>query len=397
MRILHILPYFYPAVRFGGPVTVVYGISKELARRGHEVIVYTSDVDNDYSRVSENIKEIDGIEVHYFRNLTTKTTPYNVFIVPSMVSTLKKTIRSFDVVHIHGYRSFQNPKICKLSKSKAVPYIIHAHGTLPRIMAWQRLKWVYDVLFGYRLLRDASKVVALSQLEAQQYKAMGVPEEKIAIIPNGIDLSEYANLPPKGSFKKKFNIDEDKRIVLYLGRIHRSKGIDFLIKAYAHLTNDLKFRDALLVIAGPDDGYLTEAKRLVNSLRVADKVVFTGMLSEKEKISAYVDSSITVNVEPRNVFGLVPLEAAACSTPVVVSKGNAISENIHQGKFGFSVEYNDIAGLAEIMRKVISDDVLRNEMGDRGRRFVFENCNWANVVTKLEKAYEETVNFLHEK
>ena len=153
MRILHILQYFYPAVRFGGPVTVVYGISKELAKRGHKVIVYTSDVGNDYSRVSENVKEVDGIEVHYCRNLTTKTAPSKVFIVPSMVSALKETIRSFDTIHIHGYKSFQNPAICKLSKSKAVPYIIQAHGSLPRIMAKQRLKLIYDVLFGYRLLR----------------------------------------------------------------------------------------------------------------------------------------------------------------------------------------------------------------------------------------------------
>jgi len=369
-------------------------MSKDLARRGHEVIVYTSDVDNDYSRGSENMKEIDGIEVHYFRNLTTKTTPYNVFIVPSMVSTLKKTIRSFDVVHIHGYRSFQNPKICKLSKSKAVPYIIHAHGTLPRIMAWQRLKWVYDVLFGYRLLRDASKVVALSQLEAQQYKAMGVPEEKIAIIPNGIDLSEYANLPPKGSFKKKFNIDEDKRIVLYLGRLHRSKGIDFLIKAYAHLTNDLKFRDALLVIAGPDDGYLTEAKRLATSLRVADKVVFTGMLSEKEKISAYVDSTICTYLRHYEPFGLVPLEAAACGTPVIVSFGTYMANVVDEGKFGFSVKYGDINELAEIMDKMLNYYELLRKMGQKGRKFVFENCDWANIVTKLEKVYEKVADRL---
>jgi glycosyltransferase involved in cell wall biosynthesis len=95
---------------------------------------------------------------------------------------------------------------------------LQVHGSLPRIGAKQQLKWIYDVLFGYRLLRDASKVIALTRVEAEQYRRMGVPEEKIAIIPNGIDLSEYAELPPKGVFKKKFNIPEDRKIILYLGQ-----------------------------------------------------------------------------------------------------------------------------------------------------------------------------------
>ena len=370
---------------------MVYGISKELARRGHKVIVYTSDVDNDYSRVPENIKEIDGIEVHYFRNLTTKTTPYKVFIVPSMVSTLKKTIKSFDVVHIHGHRSFQTPEICKLSKSKAVPYIIQAHGTLPRIMAKQRLKWIYDVLFGYRLLRDASKVIALSRMEAEQYMGMGVAEEKIEVIPNGIDLSEYADLPPKGSFKKKVNIHNDKKIILYLGRVHNTKGIDFLVNAYAYLIKNTKHNNVILVIAGPDDGYLSKAKELASSLGISSNVLFLGFLTEEEKICAYVDSSFVVSPERFNVFLLVPLEAAACGKSVIVSTTNHISHMIRKGEFGFSVKYGDIEELAEVMGKMLNNDDLVTQMGQKGRKFIFGNCDAACVVSKLEKVYEEIV------
>ena len=218
-----------------------------------------------------------------------------------------------------------------------------------------------------------------------------MPEGKIEVIPNGIDLSEYGDLPPKGSFKKKFNIPEDKKIILYLGRIHKTKGIDFLVRAYAHLIKNMKCKDAVLVIAGPDDGYLTEAKRLVNSLRVADKVVFTGMLSEKEKISAYVDSTICTYLRRYEPFGLVPLEAAACGTPVIVSSGTYMANVVDEGKFGFSVKYGDINELAEIMGKMLNNDDLLSEMGQKGRKFVFENCNWVNIVTKLEKAYKEVV------
>jgi glycosyltransferase involved in cell wall biosynthesis len=238
-------------------------------------------------------------------------------------------------------------------------------------------------------LHDASKVIALSRFEAYQYRCMGVPEEKIAIIPNGIDLSKYAELPPKGAFKKKFNIPEDKKIILYLGRIHKTKGIDFIIRAYAHLKNEIKCRDAVLVIAGPDDGHLAKAKHLVASLRIADKVVFAGMLSEKEKISAYVDSNVVVNVEPLNVYGLVPLEGAACSTPVIVSKTNAISEVVVAGKFGYSVKYGSVTSLAFTLRKILNNEELAENLGRNGRRYVFNYLDWRKIIEKYEHVYKE--------
>jgi len=392
MKILQVIPYFYPAWTYGGPVRVAYDVSRGLAKKGHEVTVYTSDMKNCCTRIDSRAREVDGIEVHYFRNLSAMiANEMKLFITPEIIPMIKRKIRSFDVAHLHEYRTFQNIAVHHYATKYGVPYVLQAHGSLPRIMAKQRLKWIYDVFFGYRFLKDASKVIALCQMEAEQYMSMGVSEEKIRVIPNGIDLSKYADLSPKGSFKMRFNIPEDKKIILYLGRIHKTKGIGFLVRAYAHLIKNMKYNDATLVIAGPDDGYLTEGKRLLTCLEVGDKAVFTGMLSEKEKLSAYVDSSIVVNVEPRNVFGLVPLEAATCSTPVVVSKGNAISETICEGNFGSSVKYGEVNELAEIMGKMLRNDDLLTEMGQNGRKFIYANCNWANIVTKLEKVYKEAV------
>jgi glycosyltransferase involved in cell wall biosynthesis len=392
MRVLLVTPYFYPAWRYGGPVKVTYDVSKELVKRGHEVTVYTSSGDNGCSKTDSRVKKVDGVQVRYFRNASALAArEMNLFITPEMIPVLKSGIQSFDIIHLHAYRSFQNMVTCYYARKSGVPYVLQAHGSLPRIMAKQRLKLIYDLLFGYKALKDASKVIALTRTEAQQYRYMGVPKEKIAIIPNGIDLSEYVNLPHKGSFKKKFNIQDDKKIILYLGRIHKTKGIDFLVKAYARLIRSLGNNNVILVIAGPDGGYLGKIRRLVYALGIVDKIMFTGTLLEKEKVSAYVDSDIVVNVEPRNVFGLVPLEALACSTPVIVSKGNAISEIIRHGKSGFSVKYGDVYELAETMRKMLNDTDQLSKMGQKGRKFVFENFDWADIVVKFEKIYEEII------
>jgi glycosyltransferase involved in cell wall biosynthesis len=393
MKILQVTPYFPPGFAFGGPVKVAYQISRELIKRGHEVVAYTTNAKDFGSRLetdSSNI--IEGMRVHRFRILSlTLVKKLKLFITPQLALFARKEVKYFDIIHLHEYRTFQNIVIYHYTRRYDVPYVLQAHGSIPRI-GKKELKWIYDIFFGYRLLRDASKVIALSRVEAEQYRCMGVPEEKIAIIPNGIDLSEYAELPPKGAFKKKFNIPEDRKIILYLGRIHKTKGIEFLIKAYAYLTKKMNFKGAVLVIAGPDDGYLSVVKSLVHDLSVSNSVFFTGLLSEEDKIRAYVDSDVVVNVEPLNVYGLVPLEAAACSTPVIVSKTNAISEIVLNGKFGFSVKYDDVTSLASMLYRVLSDEKLAKKLGINGRNYILNNFGWDKIIGKYVQLYEEVIS-----
>jgi glycosyltransferase involved in cell wall biosynthesis len=389
LRILQVIPYFPPAYAFGGPVNVAYNVSKMLVKRGHEVVVCTTDAKDFGSRIEESLGDIDdGLEVHRFKNVSlTLVKKFKLFVTPKLASFLKRDLKRFDVIHLHEYISFQNIVTYHYARKSGVPYVLQAHGSLPRIGNWWRLKWICDLFFGHRLLRDASKVIALSEVEAQQYRSMGVPDEKIAVIPNGVDLSEYAVLPHRGSFKRKFGIKEEEKIVLYLGRIHKGKGIDFLINSFAYLFKNNP-KNVRLVVVGPDDGYLNEARCLVNSLGLDEKVLFTGMLSENDKIAAYVDSSVCTYLSMSEPFGLVSLEAAACGTPVIVSIGTPMSRIVYGGEFGFSVDYGDVAELANMMNKLICDDDLREEMGRKSRDFVFKNFSWNNIIVKIEKVYE---------
>ena len=393
MRILQVTNSFKYAWSSGGVVRVAYDTSLELTKKGHKVTVFTTDraLSKSYVFKKNQPFELDGIVVYYFKNLSTSlanigiTIPYySPFIIP-------RKLKEFDVIHIHEPKRIINVLIYHYAKKHSIPYVFQAHGSLPQSVGLKKqfLNRVFNILFTRRLLRDASKVIALSEIEAEQYKCAGVPAEKIAKVPNGIDLTEYSDLPSKGSFKKKFNIQENMKIILYLGRLHKAKGIDFLIKAYAHMIKTMKCDNTLLVIAGPDDGYLIYAKQIVTTLKVNDKVVFIGMLSEEDKKCAFVDSDIVVNVEPKNVYGLVPLEAAACAVPVIVSTGNAISDIVNEGKFGFSVQYGALNELACTLLKFISNNSIRADMGKRGREFVFKNYGWSINVDKLEKVYEQ--------
>ena len=196
MRILQVCPKFHHSIA-SGSTKVVYTISKELAKRGHLVTVFTSNMKDKHNKITkkDKVEKINGVKVYRFQTVATIfTREMKLFVTPTMIQMLKKKIRTFDVIHLHEYTTFQNIVTRHYACKYGVPYVLQVHGSLPRIGAWKKLKWLFDVSFGYSLLRDTSKVIALGRVEAEQYKRMGVPEEKIAIIPNGIDLSESLSL-----------------------------------------------------------------------------------------------------------------------------------------------------------------------------------------------------------
>ena len=223
-------------------------------------------------------------------------------------------------------------------------------------------------------------------MEAEQYRAMGVPEEKIAIIPNGIDLSEYADLPPKGSFKKKFSIGDDEKIVLYLGRIHRIKGIDILVEAFANVIE--KLDDVRLVIVGPDDGYLGELKALVKSLRMEDKVLISGPLYGEEKLEAYIDSDVCVLPSNYEIWGITILESIACGTPVILTQNCGVAEYI-KDRVGLVVKH-DSADLEDALLQMLLHKDKRSFF-KKNCKAVMEDFDVSKIVPKLERIYEQIV------
>jgi len=373
MKILQVVPFFSPV--HGGSAIAPYQLSKELTKRGHEVAVFTSD----YKLSREWVESSGQVKVYSFKTWSSWS---KFYLTPTLIKAAKEGLEHFDLIHMHNYRTFQNIVIAHYAKKHGVPYVLQAHGSIPRIMAKQRLKWIYDVLFGYRLLRSASKVIALSRVEAEQYKDMSVPEEKIVIIPNGIDLSEYADLPPKGCFREKFGIKEEEKIVLYLGRIHRIKGLDILVEAFAKVIEDLD--DVRLVVVGPDDGYLGELKALINALRIEDNVLILGPLYGDDKLEAYVDADVYVLPSRYETFPMGLLEAVACGTPIILTRNCGIAEYF-ENKAGLLVD-PDSDKLYEALFKMLTDHDTRNSFRKKGKTAISE-FEISNVVSKLEELY----------
>ncbi|GAH68144.1 unnamed protein product, partial [marine sediment metagenome] len=250
----------------------------------------------------------------------------------------------FDVVHLHNFRSYQNVVVHHYAKKYGIPYVLQAHGSVLRIIEKQKLKKIYDIFWGYKILKDASKLIAVSNIEVEQYKQLGVDKNKIEVISNGIDIESFKNLPERNQFKRKYRVRE-KYMILFLGRVHKIKGIDFLIKSFSKLIKEIN--DAVLVIAGQDDGYKKEAKVLAKNLGLQDKVKFTGRIDGKDKLSAYIDANVLVYPSIFEIFGLVPFEAIMCGTPVIVTDNCGCGQLIEEAKAGYLVHYSDVEGLKD--------------------------------------------------
>lgn len=389
MKILLVSSTFPPR-KFGGITKSSYQLAKGLAELGHDVTVFTTDVNDEKTRIPSNNQGsiYDGIKVFYFRNLSNKLAFNRIYLPLKMKKKMKKEIKNFDIVHINDYRCYQSILVNRYCKKYDVPYIVQARGSLPVMMGNKFFKRVFDRIWGYRFLKQASKVIPLSKFEAEQYKQMGVNEDNIEIIPNAIRFAEYEKLPKKGLFRKKYGIDSDKYIILFLARINEIKGVELLTKSFLILRN--KIKNVKLVFVGPDDGYMGQLKSLIKNLKLENDVLFTGLLYDEDKLEAYVDSDIYVLPSKYEIFGNTIVEACACGTPVVVTETCAIADLVNN-RVGLSVPYDE-KKLAEAIEILLIDEKLRNKFGQNGRKMIEDEFDIHLINKKIESLYKKVIN-----
>lgn len=375
---------FYPR-KFGGITAVSYNLAKKLVGHGHEVTVYTTDVGNSqFSRLNVQDTEImNGIKVRYFKNISNFFAfKHRLYLPIGMFSDIRRDIPNFDIIHFHDYRSFLTVIVHYYAKKHKIPYVLQAHGSVSPFFQKQRLKKLYDLVWGYKILKDTSKAIALTKTEVIQYKKMGIDEDKIEIIPNGVDLTEFGNLPKRGEFREKYGVKSGEKIVLYLNRINKIKGIDLLVRAFADLTKRLD--NVKLVIVGPDDGFLSNLKKQIKDLKIEDRILITGPLYGENKLKAFVDADVYVLPSFYDTFSITVLEAWACGTPVILTDRCGTADYVK--KIGCVVEY-DKDKLKHAITRILTDEGLRRKIGKEGIRMVREKFGWDRTVKLLESEY----------
>ena len=386
MKLLHVFDIISPS-RGGGITTIIRNISRALVARGHELTIYTTD----FQLEQKHLAFFPNIEVYPFHCIFSTG---NFFYTPSINSTAREQLKEFDVIHLHSFRSYQNIVVHRYAKEYNIPYVIDAHGSIPRTSRSGKspkwiLKWIFDIGYGNNILKDVQKVVAETKDGFDEYITMGVNKDDIRQIAPPFDISEFSQLPTKGMFREKYRITA-KHIVMFLGRIHWIKGIDFLIESFGEMS---KLRDdSVLVIAGPDDGYKPVLEKLIDRLQLSDRVIFTGFISGDDKLSALSDADVVVQTSVYEQGTGVPFEAILCGTPIIVSRDTVASSNVKEIDAGYLVEYGNTVEMVEVMQYVLDNPAETEKKTARARQYIRENLSLEKGAEKYEELYREVVH-----
>lgn len=388
MNILHVVTYFAPCFSAGGVVNAAYQIAKKQVEEGHNVSVYTTDSCQERINLTDNYNiDVDGIKVFYFKNISNSVKTKLTIDTPiSLIGYLKKHITEFDIIHIHEHRHSLAIATHRYARKNNIPYVLQAHGSVLPFFQKEKLKEIFDKIWGFDILHDADSIFALTEIEKQQYLKMGVNEDKIKIVPLGINLDEYNALPDKGKFKSKYNIQDDEKLIVFLGRIHEIKGLDLLIKAL----NIISDENVKLAIIGGDYGFLDTVKSLINEFNLEDKVIFPGVLVGEDKKEALVDCDIFVMPSRYESFTTSGLEAMACSKPLVLTKNNHI-HNWVSDNVGLTCEFDE-TDLANCIETLLNNETLCKQFGETGRKLIEDKYDWTKVVKEIEEIYHHCIH-----
>lgn len=294
---------------------------------------------------------------------------------------LKKELNKIDTTLFHGNGMWDYPvhAMTKVARKRGLPYILSPHGMLePWVLKVKKLKKELGLrLFQYDDLAHASCIHATAKSEAESIRALGL-KNPIAIIPNGIDLSEYV-----ASHVEHKNLE---RTVLFLSRIHPKKGIELLIEAWARVPTSLKQNWKVRIVGNGEEGYINTLNQQIIKKGLAKELVIEGPLFYEDKIKAFRDADLFVLPTYSENFGIVILEALASETPVITTKG-APWEELNSKHAGWWIEIG-VDPLVEALTKALQlADSERRSMGLNGRLLVEDNYSIQSVANKMLSLY----------
>jgi glycosyltransferase involved in cell wall biosynthesis len=392
MRVLMVVQSYFPFQDRGGPVVKVRALARGLARRQHQVTVLTADLGfssrNGYGMDAERcrwgwrVKE-DGVEAVYLSTLGHyRALTFN----PRVIGFCGESLRHFDLAHFFGLYDLLGPAVSHFCRRREIPYVVEPMGMYRPIVRSLRLKRLYHRLFGHQLIRGARFLIATSEQEKQELTESGVPETRIVVRPNGVDLPE--KIPRPGEFRRRWGVPPGAKMILFLGRLVSKKSPDLLLEAFAQWrTRADENRNARLVLAGPDegDGFLARLNAMKKQAHLTDQVLFTGPLYDDAKWSAYRDADLFVLPSQNENFGNTAAEAAACGTPVIVTDRCGIAPLI--GGAGMVIQH-DVGKLCDAMEGILALDDSRARY-ESGCAELMKKLSWEGPLDLTEDLYRQ--------
>lgn len=387
MKIL-MLTWEYPPRIVGGIARVVHDLSKRLIKDGHEVTVVT------YKEGDLPAYENDkGVEVYRVENYMIHPNNFIDWILQLNFNMAAKAMQimnekgKFDVIHAHDWLVAYCAK--NLKEATQIPMVATIHATEAG-----RNSGIHDNTQRYindtewMLTYEATEVIVNSNFMKGHVQGLfGLPFDKINVVPNGINLTNFNGIERDYDFRRQYAMDNEK-IILYVGRLVYEKGIQHLISAMPKILNG--YRDSKLIIAGKG-GMIDELKAQAENMGLSNKVYFTGYLNSKQVQKIYKCADIAVFPSTYEPFGIVALEAMLAGVPTVVSDIGGLNEIVDHGINGMKSYAGNPNSIADSVLNLLYDKQLAANVAKKAKQKVKEEFNWTKIAQDTHYTYEKAI------
>ena len=380
LRLLHVVPSYLPATRYGGPIYSVHGLCKALAARGHEIHVFTTNVDGpgDSPAPLGQPVDLDGVKVWYFPSRWLR----RLYWSPPMMEALRREIGNFDRVHLHSVFLWPTWAAARAARAAGVPYVLSPRGMLVQDLIHRKSRWLktaWIALIERHNLERAAAIHVTSATEADELRPFGFHLPPVIVVPNGIEPPEFMLGRPASAEVEA--IVARQPLILFLSRIHWKKGLDRLIPALVETPVG-----HLAIVGNDEEGYLPELQRLAVAHGVAERITFLPRsVSGADKERLFAAAQVFVLPSYSENFGNVVLEALARGCPALVTPEVGAAEVVRASGGGMVVA-GDPKALALALDSLI-ENPLRLEIGQRGQRHVAANFTWNDIAEWMETVY----------
>ena len=381
MRILNICAYTWET---GGPPKVIFDHAQVALRYGHQVDILSpiSPGEKPYP-VPTGARLIlcqrTPIISRYFREFSGELFRY-----------LRQHVGEYDIIHCHGLWHFGT--LAPFLLDKRVAKVITIHGVLDR-WTYAHNNWkkqIIDTLVQKNFLRRANLIHIYNADEREDVlRYLGHPHPNILLIPNGVNLNDFAQLPSRGTFRQKFNIPADRKMVLFMSRLNAKKGLDLLLPAFRDYVR--QHPDTVLVLAGGDDGYAATIRQFIDRHTLSESIRMVGMLTGDDKKAALADADLFTLPSYSEGFSIAVLEAMAAGTPALVSD---------RVGFGDAIREHDAAGLVELtpdgvragLETMLGDDARRQRVSQNATVLLRAHYDVDIVAKRMLDEYEKIIH-----
>lgn len=368
----------------GGLAPVVLGHALHQSKLGVDVAVLSAR--DDYTSEDLSNRNLTSVQVQLFREYG----PRRFAFSPALRRALLKEDATHAVVHLHGIWSFLSVATKEWSHKKGGVHVVAPHGSLDD-WALQHSAWKKSIaafLCEKENLAWARCLHATTSREYDNIRNYGL-KNPVCVVPNAIDLHEFDSLPDRGQFGHTFPETANKRVLLFLSRLHPKKGIPILLRAWNALA--ARREGWTLVIGGGEGpearGHQQELVWLTRSLHIEDSVVFTGPLYGQVKKQAYAAADAFILPSLSEGFPMVLLEVLACRLPVLITH-NCNFREVGEVNAGLITDA-DVEPLRDSLIKLFElSEEERRAMGQRGRALIESRYAWPSVASQMIAVYK---------